>query len=164
MDDSRKLLCHFLAAIAYRLQKALRGAPDSFSLFSPGSRVRTPKELVRHISSVLGYARTFFTGGAYQPEPLEGMTDEVQRFHALIEDLAVRIDRGDPLDGITYAQLLQGPFSDAMTHVGQIALLRRLADNPVAPENFIFADIKSNRLGPDQPLPACPDSVWNESP
>jgi hypothetical protein len=60
--------------------------------------------------------------------------------------------------------LLQGPFSDAMTHAGQLALLRRLAGSPVAPENFVFAEINAANLGPDQPLPARPDEVWPEKP
>jgi hypothetical protein len=65
-DDKRALLRHFLAALAYRTQKALRGAPASFGGFGAGQRVRTPIELVRHMTSVLAYARTFFTGGAYR--------------------------------------------------------------------------------------------------
>ncbi len=61
-------------------------------------------------------------------------------------------------------QLLQGPFSDAMTHAGQLALLRRLVGAPVAPENFVAADISAARLGPDQALPRSPDAVWPEAP
>jgi hypothetical protein len=61
-------------------------------------------------------------------------------------------------------RLLQGPFSDAMTHAGQLALLRRLAGAPVPPENFIVANIESNRLGPDQAAPVSPDKDWPEAP
>ncbi len=61
-------------------------------------------------------------------------------------------------------RLLQGPFSDAMTHAGQLALLRRLAGAPVPPENFIVADIKADRLGPDQAKPKSPDNKWPEAP
>ena len=71
MDDKRELLRHFLAALAYRTQKALSGAPDSFYSFRAAPKVRTPLELLRHMESVLGYARTFFTGGEYiQPDNL----------------------------------------------------------------------------------------------
>ena len=69
-DDERRLLRHFLAALAYRTQKALRDAPAEFAEFNPGNKVRTPKELVRHMTSVLGYARTYFVGGQYRPAPL----------------------------------------------------------------------------------------------
>lgn len=165
MDDRRKLLNHFLAALAYRTQKALREAPDDFGSFRVNEGVRTPAELVRHMASVLGYARTFFVGGHYRPEPLASFTDEIERFHELLGMLAEHLRNGDPLrEGITEERLLQGPFSDAMTHAGQLALLRRLAGAPVPPENFIVAEIKGERLGPDQPEPASPDRIWPEAP
>jgi len=155
------MLRQFLAALAYRTQKALRDAPPGFAEFSAGNKTRTPKDLLRHMSGVLGYARTFFIGGSYHANPLDTMADEITRFHALLEDLASHLDNGT-LIGITEEQLLQGPISDAMTHAGQLALLRRLAGAPVPPENFVFADVRNNRLGPDQPLPAAPDAVWPE--
>ncbi|MGB9180189.1 MAG: hypothetical protein WCB68_13235, partial [Pyrinomonadaceae bacterium] len=62
MDEKRELLSHFLAALAYRTQKALRGAPVEFGSFRAAEGVRTPAELVRHMTSVLGYSRTFFIG------------------------------------------------------------------------------------------------------
>jgi len=65
---------------------------------------------------------------------------------------------------ISTEQLLQGPFADTMTHVGQLAMLRRLADSPVAPENFIYADIRGDRLGADQSPPARPDKDWPDAP
>jgi hypothetical protein len=46
MDDKRVMLRHFLAALAYRTQKALRGAPESFFSFQIAPKVRTPLELV----------------------------------------------------------------------------------------------------------------------
>ncbi len=68
MNDKRTMLRHCLAALAYRVQKALRGAPASFGTFQAGKHVRTPADLVRHMTSVLGYARTFFEGGHYRAE------------------------------------------------------------------------------------------------
>jgi hypothetical protein len=158
----RAMLRHFLAALAYRTQKALRGAPPEFAEFSTGNKTRTPKDLLRHMSSVLGYARTFFIGGSYRAQPLRTMEEEVVRFHALLEDIARHLESGTPLAGIAEEQLLQGPLSDVMTHAGQLALLRRLAGVPVAPENFVFADIRHDHLGSDQPFPAAPDANWPE--
>ena len=81
------------------------------------------------------------------------------------EQRRLLLEAGTPLaDGMSAERLLQGPFSDAMTHAGQLALLRRLAGAPVAPENFVFADISAERLGPDQAEPASPDSIWREAP
>ena len=165
MNDKRSLLKHFLAALAYRTQKALRDAPAEFGSFRPPADVRSPQELVRHMTSVLGYARTYFIGGSYWPQPLGSFDAEVSRFHLMLEDLGQHLANGTPLLGeMTEEQLLQGPFADAMTHAGQLAMLRRFAGSPVAPENFIVADIKSTRLGSDQSPPTAPDEVWPEAP
>lgn len=164
-DDKRELLKHFLAALAYRTQKALRDAPAGFGDFRPQAGVRSPIELVRHMTSVLGYACTFFTGGRYRPEPLPTLDAEIARLHQIIESLAGHLASAAPfVDGVTTERLLQGPLSDAMTHVGQLAMLRRLAGAPVPPENFFAADIDPQRLGRDQAKPAQPDPVWPEAP
>ncbi len=165
MDPKRKLLTHFLAALAYRTQKALRDAPEDFGSFRVSDGVRTPAELVRHMASVLGYARTYFIGGKYWPEPLNSFDEEVERFHEMLGLLAQHLRNGDALlEGMTEERLLQGPFSDAMTHAGQLALLRRLAGAPVPPENFIVAEIQEERLGRHQPEPASPDKECPEAP
>lgn len=165
METKRKLLNHFLAALAYRTQKALRNAPAEFGSFRVDEGVRTPAELVRHMTSVLGYARTHFVGGRYWPEPLQSLDEEIARFHELLGLLAEHLRNGDALlDGMSEERLLQGPFSDAMTHAGQLALLRRLAGAPVPPENFIVAAIEPERLGSDQAEPVSPDKVWPEAP
>jgi hypothetical protein len=159
-EETRRVLRHFLAALAYRTQKALRGAPPEFADFSAGAGTRTPRELVRHMASVLGYARTVFIGGIFEPVPLDSFAAEIERFHGMVADLGGHLARATPLRDLTYDQLLQGPFSDAMTHAGQLAMLRRLAGSPVESENFLFAEISADRLGPDQALPAAPDSPW----
>lgn len=161
-DAKRALLRHFLAALAYRTQKALRGAPQAFATFDPGHRARCPKELVRHMTSVLGYARTFFVGGTYHADSLDTIEAEAARFHDILAELAAHLTKGTRLVGITEEQLLQGPFADAMTHAGQLALLRRLAGAPVPPENFVFAEIRCDRFGPDQAEPVSPDTEWPE--
>jgi len=165
MDEKRDLLRHFLAALAYRTQKALRGAPSDFGSFRAAEGVRTPAELVRHMTSVLGYARTFFVGGRYWPDPLPSLQDEILRFHNMLQDIATDLELGTPLlQDMTTEQLIQGPFADAMTHAGQLAMLRRLAGVPVAPENFVNAKIDAERLGPDQAEPVNPDAIWPEAP
>jgi hypothetical protein len=165
MYEKRDLLNHFLASLAYRTQKALRGAPADFGSFRVQEGVRTPMELIRHMTSVLGYARTYFIGGSYRPEPLPTFADEIRRFHDMLQDLhRCLMNELEFREGMTPEHLLQGPLSDAMTHAGQLALLRRLAGIPVAPEDFIVADIQAARLGPDQPNPVSPDEVWPEAP
>jgi len=164
MDPKRQMLRHFLAALAYRTQKALRGAPDFFAEFRAAPQTRTPHELVLHMDSVLGYARTFMIGGEYRPARQEEFAIQIRFFHEMLESLARHLESEAPFVGTTPEQMLQGPFADAMTHAGQLAMLRRLAGSPIPPENFIVADINAENLGPDQPPPASPDEVWPEAP
>lgn len=164
MNEKRALLRHFLAALAYRTQKALRHAPPEFGDFRAAAQVRTPHELIRHMDSVLGYSRTFFIGGSYRPPVLPDFPAAVAHFHETLASVAQYLAAGTELRGINEESLLQGPFSDAMTHAGQLAILRRLVGSPVPPENFVFADIKAENLGPEQPLPAAPDKDWPERP
>ncbi|MFH2055698.1 MAG: hypothetical protein ABIJ61_07055 [bacterium] len=164
MDDKRALLRHFLAALAYRTQKALREAPSEFADFQAAPQVRTPHELIRHMDSVLGYARTFFSGGNYQPPQFTDFGEAVAHFHEILSDLARQLEQGAELREVSVENLLQGPLADAMTHAGQLALLRRLSGNPVPPENFVLAEVDPANLGPEQPLPAKPDKIWPERP
>ncbi len=164
MESKRDLLRHFLAALAYRTQKALRGAPPEFGEFRAAPQVRSPRELVLHMTSVIGYATTFFLGGSFRPDPLEDLEAEVGRFHEQLARLDRLIAQTESWPEVAPEQLLQGPLADAMTHAGQLAMLRRLAGSPVPPENFVFAKVSTANLGPDQPRPAAPDAVWPEAP
>jgi hypothetical protein len=106
------------------------------------------------MTSVLGFARTFFIGGKYWPDPLPTFPEEIQRFHDMLQDLSGHLKTGT----------LQGPFSDAMSHAGQLAMLRRLAQSPVAPEDFSLAEIDPERVGREQADPVSPDEDWPEAP
>lgn len=160
MTESRELLQHFLAALAYRTQKALRGAPAQFADFRVGPTSRTPKELVWHMTGVIGYARTMMHGGRFIPPELPSFADEVARFHDTLAALSRDFADGSLSARISDRQFLQGPLSDAMTHAGQLAMLRRLAGSPVPSEDFIFADVRADNVGADQPQPAAPDAWW----
>lgn len=160
--SERGLLRHFLAAIAYRTQKALRGAPVGFGDFRAAPGVRTPHELLRHMSDVLGYARTTFAGGTWRARKLPDVAREIERFHEILEDLGRLVDDAE-FGEASPEQLLQGPFADVMTHAGQLAMLRRLEGSPVPPENFIVADVDPSNLGPDQPTATSPDAEWYDA-
>jgi hypothetical protein len=160
LKGKRELLQHFLASLAYRLQKALRDAPRDFSEFRVSPDVRNPHELVRHMTSVLGYARTFFIGGEYRATELPTLEQEVARFHEVLGSLSEHFATGD-FSRMSPKRYLQGPLSDAMTHAGQLAMLRRLSDAPVPPENFIMADIQADNVSEHQPDPAAPDDKWH---
>jgi len=160
VTDKRYMLCHFLASIAYHTQKALRDAPAGFESFRIGAKSRTPQELIRHMDSVLGYARTVFIGGAYKNTILPTMQLQVEQLHGTIEALAKHFSNGKILNEVTEEQLLQGPLSDVMTHIGQISFLRRLHGSPVPSEDFVYAKISAENLGVNQELPARPDIDW----
>lgn len=154
MDDRPAVFLHLLATIAYRARYALRGAPESFGSFQAGSEVWTPAELVRHMTSVLGYVRSCFEGTERpRMDRLPDLSAEVTRFHAMIEDVARHVRAGAEPKGMSEEQMLQGPFADALTHVGQLAMLRRLSGSPVQGESFIQARVDPADLGPDQPGP-----------
>ena len=94
----RQLLQHFLAAIAYRTQKALRGAPEHYPDFPPGHEVRTPVEILRHMTSLMGYVRTMFVGGTYpaKPHAMPTFAEEISRFHTMLESVAKIVDSAQP--------------------------------------------------------------------
>lgn len=142
-----------------RRRRSARHPPD-FSEFRAGTHVRTPHELLWHMTGVIGYARTMLHGGDFAPPRLPAFADEIARFHATLG--ALRDDFADAalVATISDAQFLHGPLADAMTHAGQLALLRRLAGAPVPSENFIHADVDAKNVGEEQALPAAPDSWW----
>ena len=158
--ESRRLLQHFLAALAYRTQKALRDAPDGFGDFRAAPTARTPYELLWHMTGLIGYARTMFHGGIFEPPRLATIEDEAARLHETLAALSA--DFADPKlqARITDKQFLQGPLADAMTHAGQLAMLRRLHGAPVPSENFIFASIDAGNVTARQALPNAPDVDW----
>ena len=158
--ESRRLLQHFLAALAYRTQKALRGAPAGFGDFRIAPTSRTPHELVWHMTGVIGFARTMLHGGSFAPPRLASFADEVARFHDTLAALHADFGNTSLVASVSDERLLQGPLADAMTHAGQLAMLRRLAGAPVASENFVEAAIDSGNVGPDQPDPVAPDHWW----
>jgi hypothetical protein len=164
MNRNQALLRHFLAAIAYRTAKALRDAPGVYEAFHAGNDARTPRELVRHMSGVINSAIGVLN------EPRGILADcptypaEVERFFALLRELADRIVEKPGLADADAERLLQGPLSDAMAHAGQLALLRRLCGSPIPPENFFAAAVHPSRLGPDQAAPSSPDRAWPEAP
>jgi hypothetical protein len=111
------------------------------------------------MTSVLGYARTFVLKGVYRSEPLPDIHAEIRRFHEVLTDLSRLLDEEPVLQDIHEFQLLQGPFTDVITHIGQISLLRRLFWGPVPPKNLVYADISADQRRTDQPDPERPDEA-----
>jgi len=159
-DPEIALLQHFLAALAYRTQKALRDAPPSYADYRVAENVRTPHELVWHMTGVIGFVGSLFTGEPWRPERLGTFEAEVERFHEELEAVSALLSSRPLPESVTTKQLLQGPFADAMTHAGQLAMLRRCDGAPVPPENFLHADVDASNLGQHQPAPRAPKPGW----
>lgn len=147
---NNELLRHLLATLSYRATQAISNAPPNFPDFAIGKDARTPIEILRHMSRVLTYAHSQFQPNDYDDNytfPSGTWEWEVERFYSVLEKLdQVLIE--SPTGDMTWQQLVQGPLSDAITHVGQLTLLRRMADSPVTYENFIKADIRTGELRP----------------
>jgi len=152
-SERRELLRHALATLAYRGGKAVRGAPDSFAAFHLAATSRTPVQILAHIGDLLDWALSLARGQqVWKESPPLAWQDEVSRFYDGLQQLDAQLASQDP-QGASIEQVLQGPIADALTHVGQLTLLRRLAGSPVRGENYLRADIAAGRVGPEQVPP-----------
>ena len=152
-DPARQLLRHSVAVVAYRGGKALRDAPDHFASFHIGDKTRTPAQILAHIGDLFDWALSFAQGQQswHDSTPLP-WNAELSRFFAALKTLDDYLASGEPLH--TSAEgLLQAPIADALTHIGQIAMLRRLAGSPIKGENYFKAEIAAGRVGPEQSAP-----------
>ena len=148
-DGKITLLRHTVATLAYRGGKALRGAPAEFASY--GSR--TPGQILAHICDLFDWALTIADGKeAWHNSQPQSWDAEIARFFALLEAFDRRLASGVPL-GVEPERLFQAPVADALTHVGQIAMLRRMAGCPASGENFFVAKIEIGRVGADQAAP-----------
>ena len=150
-EPARPVLRHTLATLAYRGGKAVRDAPEGFADHRASPSSRTPVEILAHVGDLLDWAIGLADGRHewHEASPLP-WEQEIDRFHAGLAALDRRLASDGPL-GFSAERLFQGPIADALTHVGQITLLRRMAGAPVRGENYFKADIAAGRVGPDQP-------------
>jgi hypothetical protein len=150
MDDKRALLRHAVATVAYRGGKAVRGAPASFAKFASGDPPKTPEQILAHIGDLFDWALSIAQGAQKwnNSTPL-AWDDEVGRFFDTLKRFDDYLASDAPLASDP-ERLFQGAIADALTHVGQLAMLRRLAGCPIKGENYYQADIAAGRVGADQ--------------
>src|SRR5208282_1398720 len=152
-DPKRELLRHALATLAYRAGKAVRNAPESFAEFQAGEGVRAPGQILAHIGDLMDWALSIAAGKqAWSNSQPLAWEKEVERFFAALKRFDDYLASSEPLQA-PVEKLFQGPVADALTHVGQIAILRRLAGEPVKAENFYKAEIVVGRVGAEQTPP-----------
>lgn len=153
MDPKRELLRHVVATIAYRGAKTVRGAPASFASFQIGETTRTPARILAHIGDLFDWALSIAKGKQewHDSKPLDWEA-EVNRFFESLGRFDGYLASDGPL-ACPAEQLFQGPLADALTHVGQLAMLRRLAGSAMKAENYFRAEIAGGRVGVDQRVP-----------
>ncbi len=152
-DPSRQMLRHIVATLAYRGGKSLRGAPESFAQFGTGEKGRTPVQILAHMGDLMDWALSMCRGKQewHDSAPLP-WAQEVERFFKTLKALDDYLASGLPL-ATSPEKLFQGPVADALTHTGQIAMLRRMAGCPMRGENYFRAEIIAGRVGPEQAAP-----------
>ena len=150
MDDKRALLRHAVATVAYRGGKAVRGVPASFATFSPDGSPRTAVKILAHIGDLYDWALTQAKGAeAWNDSTPLAWDREVERFHATLK----RFDdylASDAALAATAEKIFQGAIADSLAHVGQLAMLRRLAGANMKSENYSRAEIVTGRVGAEQ--------------
>jgi hypothetical protein len=152
-DPNRELFRHTLATLAYRAGKALQNAPADFAEFQAGHGVRTPGQILAHLGDLFDWALSIVEGKQawHDSKPLP-WDKEVERFFAALKSFDDFLGSNVPVEA-PLEKLFQAPVADALTHVGQIAILRRIAGAPVKGENYYVAAIAAGRVGADQASP-----------
>ena len=149
----REMLRHSVATLAYRAGKAMRNAPPAFSTFRIGDSSRTPGQILAHMCDLLDWANWLTLGEQRWSNSSPGEWDfDVNRLFTALERFDNYLATDAPL-GRSTELLFQGPIADALTHTGQLTMLRRLAGSPVRGESYLRADIAIGRVGPEQSAP-----------
>jgi len=152
-STDRDLLRHALSTIAYRAAKVLRDPPADFGSFRIGPSSRTPVEILSHMGDLMAWGLSMAEGEERWFD--NGSQDWAGQYVRFFEALGAfdAYLASDKALGHPPTRLLQGPVADALTHVGQIAMLRRLAGTSVKGENYFKADVQTGRVGPVQAAP-----------
>ncbi len=151
----REFLRHTVATLAYRAAKTMRGAPATFATFQPGPTSRTPVETVAHMGDLLDWALAMARGEPrWSNSTPRAWDDECARFFTAVKAFDEALAAGTEVR-YELTRLFQGPIADALTHTGQLAMLRRLHEAPMKGESYNRADIVAGRVGAEQ-TPADP--------
>jgi hypothetical protein len=150
-DPKRDFLRHTLATLAYRGGKAVRLAPAEFADFQGAGR--PPAQILAHVGDLLDWSLSMAQGKPkFVPSQPLTWDKEVSRFFSALRSFDDYLASGEPVHA-PIEKLFQGPIADALTHVGQIAMLRRMAGVPISGENYFMADMVVGRVGAEQAAP-----------
>ena len=151
--SSRHLLRHTLATLAYRGGKAMRGAPPGFAEYRASDTTRACGQILAHLGDLLDWALTQANGKQdwHDSKPLS-WDEGTKRFFASLKALDDYLTSDAQLSCLP-EKLFQGAIADSLAHVGQLAMLRRLAGAPIRGENYAQAEIVAGRVGAQQTAP-----------
>ena len=153
MSEKIAVVRHLVAAIAYRGEKVLRNAPADFANVRAGAGCRSAVENLAHLGDLFECASSFIAGNpAWNPKQPGTWAEEVERFYRTLEELDQAL-QGEIAERCSLERLIQGPIGDSLTHIGQLATLRRLAGAPVKGENYYLAAVEVGKVGAEQTPP-----------
>ena len=147
---AREFLRHTVATLAYRAEKAIRDVPDSFPETRASPATRTPHQILAHLGDLMEWAERMARGErTWKPVPTKGWVEARERFFAGLAALDAAL-RSAPPESVPNEAIFQGPVADALTHVGQLSMLRGMVGAPVRPESYARAEIRAGVVGPQQ--------------
>jgi LSD1 subclass zinc finger protein len=152
-NTERTILRHLLATMTYRATRTFQNAPSEFGTFRAHGTSRTPVQILSHMADLCDWALSMVKGAETWRDAVPQHWDaELSRFYSSVRNLEDYL-AGPSHITCSVCRLIQGPIADAIAHVGQLAMLRRISGNPTHAENFYKADIEAGQVGPNQPAP-----------
>ena len=149
-DSPREFLRHTVATLAYRAEKVLRDAPDEFADLRVSTGTRTPHQILTHLGDLMEWGERMAHGERrWQHVPQVGWQGARDRFFATLAALDLTLAEA-PSGSLPEEAIFQGPVAGALTHVGQLAMLRGMAGTPVRPESYARAEIRVGVVGTEQ--------------
>lgn len=152
-DAARAVVRHLVATLAYRAAKVLRDVPPEFASAAVGSQTRRPVQIVAHLGDLMAWGVSLARGeSVWKAGGSDDWHVEVVRFFDGLAALDRELAGDAPFTG-SIEKLIQGPLADALTHVGQLAILRGMTGAPIRPESYARAEIVAGRVGREQAPP-----------
>ena len=146
-----ELLRHTLSTIAYRFQKSVSSANEDFGNFRAAEDSRTAVEIINHIFDIINKTKVFIKDDRFDKSlPIQlDFKSEIDRFHNTLQELDFLLSETE-LEIDYSKKLIQGPLSDVLSHIGQIALMSGLDGNKIKGENFSSAKIITGNTSSNQ--------------
>lgn len=146
--DANGVVMRLLDGLGYRFQWATEGLTAEDAAFTPGQGCMTIGELAEHVWGLVNWVHISMLGEGLGESPapdIETGRRQICRMLYALRTYVSAIDQESlfaiEINGLPFWHIVNGPLSDALTHTGQIALLRRLNGNPVPKHNvFLLHD------------------------